>query len=1032
VYVARHLRTACANTSRQLVANLLCLVLASQQTLSVFPLAITATEILELYLHTDTAETKSTKADVLETLNLQNIIVEAIEKPLRKVTIIAQTLLDVRGTTIDYEILNLLFRGTSLRSSMRHAFSSTSSASTDFENQIERQISRLHSESASDIRSYGHPVLLLSDVTDVGRHGFDGHGWSQGAKVVNTPSLFCFIVSLDDFGVPLIVSLDKHQVVARATFARADTEDDSSDQFVWRVQLANNTKFIVDASFSDNRLLLLLADGSAACINMSEMKSGMSVTLGEAVFPQPPQNGTPHTRVTPTSPKFISQINNKILECHDPKVVALNSIWVAAASHDSDIICVVKDPLAHLNERPIVMQTESNISCICLVGDDLLVAGLETGSLQGFSLPSGNEVFVFEHHEAQINVIRSTDDPEGVTLFVVGSDDATITVFSADDPDPIRSVRFHNDAVIDIVSSHIHKNGIAISADRSGCVLVWTFEPNSPKAPSVVWSSAFPGLRSICLSSDASWLVCTRTNNSPVALPIAEWTREGTGRFHQKCVTALHITDDEKFLLTGGADGYIFVWDLNNSVQFLCTFQQHSLNSFINTISTSSDNTKVVSADATNLICLWRLQSGSIIRILQRSPGGGVARFIHNDFLLVQTGRGVKVFDEQERLFASTTQSGIGCIDVLFASDEIFHECLASTSKATKNSRPSELNSSDSDSDGSAAASELQSTRANAKADTFAISMNPAHEKMRKQCFIGMARGNEDSGVHTVSIACLDDLDKTVFELARGDVEDEFGDEEELSHSDRITAFRFLQPRPEFKPTADYDESPPPPTLLLAATGAEDLTVILWNWCRQQPLKMLQHTNFVTSCLFWYPSLGIRSSYNVEDLRFLSTIDPSFRQCRDGAVVCNLITTQYSDTNKVSLRIFQVRENSRAFQRRLLMKRCGQVTTAGNFPYNMLTVDEISTSSIPVASGLPQSSATCIAIRPSDGLLCTGDETCQVIFWRLSAIRTKKLIDVVREPIQESEYDDEDSILKSLGEGASVGLVPIRRLASRI
>lgn len=1041
VFVARMLQSAFhSSTSRQLVACLLCVVVASQQLLSPFSLAVTATEMLELYLHVgsdshgngpEAADAPSRDFDVLEILNLQNIVVEAVERPLSKrPSLVAQTLLDVRGTLIDYELLNLLLRGTSVRSSVRFT-SPSSSSSVDLESQFERQSSKMQSESTADSRSYGHPVLLLSDVTDVGRHGFDGHALSQQQKNVNNAhSLFCFLVTLPEFGVPLVVSLDKYHAVARSTFARAaDSEDNKDEQVLWKIHFPS-TKAIVDAAVCESRLVMLLADGSAACVNLNLMRHGMAVSVSDVAPPSEPPNSTRRQntslqtngsqRDSQACEKSIALVHRKNLECNDPNVLAISSCWVAAASHDSDIVCVVRDPF-EVQDAPLIMQTEHNITCLCLVGDSLLVTGLETGAIQGFSLPEGREVFTLEHHEAQINVIKSTDPGPCAPHFIAGSEDATITVFCVDDSDPIRSMRFHSASVIDIVANHVHQNGVVVSADRSGAVMVWTLNPLSPKPPSVLWSSTFPGLRSICLSSDASWLVCTRVQNSPVALPIADWTREGTGRFHQKRVTALHITGDEKFLLTGGADGLIFVWDLNNSVDYMCSFQQHSLNSSINTISTSSDNVKVVSADAINLICLWKLQTGAIIRILQRSPGGGMARFIENDFLLLQTqSRGVKVFDDSERLFASSSQTGIGSIDVCFVPDDVFRDCLMNSSN-------------DSEEEG-----ERPSGPSAVHCEPLASSINPEHDRMRKQCFVGMTKGNEDSGVHIVSISCLMDLDRTLFELSKGEVEDEFGDEEELFHSDRITAFRFLQPRQAPQPSDDPDEAPPPPPLLLAATGAEDLTVILWNWARQQPLKMLQHTNFVTSCLFWYSSLGLRSSYPVGDLKFLSAIDPSFRQCRDGAVVCNLITAQYADSNSVSLRVFQVRENNRAFQKRLLMRRCGQLTTASNFPYNMLSVDEISTGIIPVSGGLPPSSVTCIAVRPTDGLLCTGDETCQVIFWRLSAIRTKKLIDLLHKPPparKEQEYSDDeadDPVLKSLGEGASVGLVPIRRIASRL
>lgn len=706
------------------------------------------------------------------------------------------------------------------------------------------------------------------------------------------------------------------------------------------------------------------------------------------------------------------------------------------------------DGFGHAAQQKIILQTDSNITSLAVVDDMVLVAGLEGGELQAFNLhDNGSQLFHLHHHEGKVTIIRSlqkiTDDhPETEDLsnhnIVVGSEDATMSIVGLDG-EVVRTIRHHTHPIVDIAASNAWENGVIVSADRSGVVIVWRIDMERiAQRGEVLWTSTFPGLRSVSLSTCGSWLVCCRHQNSPIAWPVAEWVRQGTGQFHQRPISSLHITADERFLLTGGEDGLVFVWDLNNNLKFLMRFQQHLRGTpvTIRSITTALDSERVASSDSSKFIFLWRRDNGSVIRMLDRGSGG-MARFLPNDFLLLQTNRGLKVLDQNGVFFASTAQTFGSCSDIYVATDQDFQSCLLPDMLEDKPAAASfrQNHSSSSDSHGSSSYSESIAAPNEDEQPIPRTAAPPAvdylnldeREKFRYKCFIGVTKENPDNGQFMVSIFPLTNLEAPRYCLLGGDVEDEFGDEEYVAHSDRITTFVFLPPRPAASgPSPDRDAVPPPPTLFLAATGGEDLTVIVWNWRKQIPLATLSHTHFVTQCLFMYAPL-LSTAYTSADVEYLKVRDPSYRQLYNGANICYLVTSQYADTNnQVTLRLFDIKELPRAHQRRLVELRCGVVATAATFPFHQIEVTPSATMVAPHSSG----SVRCLAVRWSDGLLCSGhDQTCEVIFWRYGGndIRFEK----------EMEYNDdsdaeEDERAVVRMKSKTFGLRPLRRIVSRI
>eukprot|EP00658_Telonema_sp_P-2_P014431 TRINITY_DN15482_c0_g4_i1.p1 TRINITY_DN15482_c0_g4~~TRINITY_DN15482_c0_g4_i1.p1 ORF type:complete len:237 (-),score=28.27 TRINITY_DN15482_c0_g4_i1:98-808(-) len=222
---------------------------------------------------------------------------------------------------------------------------------------------------------------------------------------------------------------------------------------------------------------------------------------------------------------------------------------------------------------------------------------------------------------------------------------------------------------------------------------------------------------------------------------------------------------------------------------------------------------------------------------------------------------------------------------------------------------------------------------------------------------------------------------------------------------------------------------PHEPSLFLALTGSDDLTVILWNWWRQEPLIRLGHTSFPTCGTFWYPTSSAsfhsthRQCYSDAQLDFLWEHDASLQYEMDGPL-CTFVTTQ--DTiDGVSMRVYEVRERKANYNQRCLMQRMGAVQSVRTFNTVPLIVNQVGT-----ACRSHGRSVSTVCVRPSDGMLCTDTTSFpEVVFWRWMSERPVVI------PVANSEdSSDTEEAGRMRGGGAKpkMALRPLRRISSRL
>jgi hypothetical protein len=486
----------------------------------------------------------------------------------------------------------------------------------------------------------------------------------------------------------------------------------------------------------------------------------------------------------------------------------------------------------------------------------------------------------------------------------------------------------------------------------------------------------------------------------------------------------------------------------------------------------------VASSDNTKFIYIWNVETlGSQPPKLIDRGGGGLVRFISCDYLVVQTRKGVKLMDPDLKVVTSSNNTlAEGALDVYVATETEFVECFKEIVEQKKRRQTTATATATATADPTAAGEERnpesplipappshpreiprivvgggrQDDEEMHHAPNLMDGMFPHPEhSFDQRCFIAVSRHGPDKC--SISIYTGESLQSTTpcLELIHGDVEDEFGDEEEIFHTDTIKTFTFLQHEKSSSSAASSSSSASSslkiPNLHLAASAGDDLTVILWNWRRQQPLCSLQHTQFINALTFLAPSFEAHKWYDCQDMSYLRRKHPSFVE--NDLRVAELVTCQDADDNNgTTIRVFGIAENPRSFQKRFLAARCGQPVTTVSFDYKMLQTHEISTSKSPNTSSMPR----CITARNSDGLVLTGhDNSNEVVFWKwlperpsLSNSSLNVSVPTLNDHrrgslqyLQDSDDDDGDDEADhrfAKKEPVVMCLRPLRRLVSRL
>ena len=118
---------------------------------------------------------------------------------------------------------------------------------------------------------------------------------------------------------------------------------------------------------------------------------------------------------------------------------------------------------------------------------------------------------------------------------------------------------------------------------------------------------------------------------------------------HIASVTALAMSSDEKFMVSGSSDGVIYVWLCHNWVQ-LCQLDHEDTLIDVEEISISKDNVQVIAIDSCGVTATWQLKSDEFekdSRPLKVPQDEIKSAIISNDqrYLVNITQNGIKIWD---------------------------------------------------------------------------------------------------------------------------------------------------------------------------------------------------------------------------------------------------------------------------------------------------------------------------------------------------------------------------------------------------
>ena len=774
--------------------------------------------------------------DCVSFLDLQDLVVEPISwfnTFVPTLASAAKRIVDARGTQISQDLLaKLVYGPTNQRSKSLSVLSPPEATLEDISNSSIGSMTSLTTAASFNSKAL-HPILLASDATSVGVVGLGYAADStevSSLKDTRSGILHCFLfeqVGDERFlrscceGLYALAVVERNKVRVQLNFSK---DEAVANPPLWELQL--NDVGVAHASIYSPRretcdpgeclLALLMANGSCLVISLSRMPRGLPVSISQA------QLATTGTLLDGA----VAVLSAKTTLCEDPYQCAVSASFVAIAQQDADILVVTthpfSSPLYEFSWKDVcVMQCQSAVAAIEILDDRILCAAIEAGDIQLFFLGEADpekQNHIVNFHEARVNVVRcipqnpfsATIGKDGSrpvlrTMFVSGSDDCTMGIFSAVDAKLCSAINCHSSPVIDISADCVLSSNALISVDKTGCVIVTSINPEDfEMRKRTLWSSTIASLRAIHASQDGSWLVCTRVTAAPLAIPIAEWCSSGFGVFHSKAVSAMHVSGCGRYLFTGGRDALIFVWDLENGgVQTLC-YREHAtgVDASIENISTATKSDAVISSDNIKSVLVWQRSDGQTIRILDRSHGIGSFISSLDYILLITATKGTKIFDRKFTLVSANSGFHPKCFDVY----EVLEEDVAA----------------------------------------FPYLDPPPPNISIARCLIGF--GLQESESHYVGIYSFDDLTHAKFELKQGEIEDDDSDGESqvVSHGDEIQSFVFLH---SGKGQQSFSQQHPSLTL---AASEDDLMVVVWNWRKKEPLRVFEEASHVNFVRFFY------------------------------------------------------------------------------------------------------------------------------------------------------------------------------------
>ena len=274
---------------------------------------------------------------------------------------------------------------------------------------------------------------------------------------------------------------------------------------------------------------------------------------------------------------------------------------VAITSGGGQVISSSKDQtlrvwsLSSANLMKTISMRRGTIHAIANIAEDLIVVGVDDGSLDIVDTRKGIVLKTLKHHRKTVSAIATTVVSGKA---VSASHDRTLAVWDIVDGDLLHVLEGHSDSVTSVA---ITPNGNqAVSASHDGTLKVWNINTGAlvqtiPVADGSVFAVAISPNGAYAVSGDSNrWLVVWHLESgSPLRI------LEG----HGGAVYGVGITPDGRFVVSASEDKTLKIWNLPSAdsspalrkcANCLATFSADSL---FSCLAISPDSRTVVAGD---------------------------------------------------------------------------------------------------------------------------------------------------------------------------------------------------------------------------------------------------------------------------------------------------------------------------------------------------------------------------------------------------------------------------------------------------
>lgn len=252
-------------------------------------------------------------------------------------------------------------------------------------------------------------------------------------------------------------------------------------------------------------------------------------------------------------------------------------------------------------ETTTLLGSNSVVKFVCLSSNgQFALSGSRDKELRLWDLNTGNLIRTFEDHKDSVNSICLSSDEK---YALSGSDDKTVKLWNLETGKCLQTFEGHTDSVTSV--SITSDNQYAVSGSKDWTFRLWEISTGRCLR---VHKGHKNEVYTVCISPDDQYVVSAR--GSLKFWDIATGNHLGTLFGHIPAnVTSICISLNMEYLLSGGEDDIVRLWDLGTN---RCREFRGHKNS-VTAVCLSSDNRFAVSGSRDKTIKLWNIKTGQCV-----------------------------------------------------------------------------------------------------------------------------------------------------------------------------------------------------------------------------------------------------------------------------------------------------------------------------------------------------------------------------------------------------------------------------------